>query len=320
MSRNIIIGTGSYLPEKIITNTDLEKMVDTNDQWIVDRTGIKQRHIAADNELTSDLAVNAAKNAISNAGISAGDIDLIIVATTTPDSTFPSTAVCVQGKLGIKTSTAFDVQAVCSGFIFAMTTADSLMKSGNFKKALVIGAETISRIVDWTDRSTCILFGDGAGAVILESKENEQTRGILSSCIYSDGNSSEILKTDGGTSFNQKSGFIKMEGQEVFKHAVKKLASSTVEALEKANIKNSEIDWVIPHQANQRILDAVIKKLKVSGDKLISTVSDHANTSAASIPLALDCAIRSGKIKEGDCISMQAIGGGLAWGSIILKY
>lgn len=318
MTKSVIIGTGSYLPEKIMTNADLEKIVDTNDSWIVERTGIKERHIAADNELTSDLATAAARAAIKDSNITADDIDLIIVATTTPDNTFPATAVNVQAKLGIKTSTAFDIQAVCSGFIFALTTADALIKTGDYKKALVIGAETITRIIDWEDRGTCILFGDGAGAVILEGK-NDSDRGILSSCLYSDSESKDILYTDGGVSQNQKSGLLRMEGQEVFKHAVKKLAEVTKEALEKADINSDDVNWVIPHQANQRILDATIKKLRVDSKKLISTVEYHANTSAASIPLALDIARKDGRIKEGDLVAIQAIGGGLTWGSAIIR-
>lgn len=319
MTINQITGTGSYLPKKILTNSDLEEMVETNDEWIVERTGIKNRHIAAEDEMTSDLAAKAAKNALKDAKIEAEDIDLIIVATTTPDNTFPATAVTVQSKLGINECAAFDVQAVCSGFIYALTTADALLKSENHKKALVIGAETMSRIVDWKDRGTCILFGDGAGAVVLEAKDSGE-RGILSSCIYSDGNTKDILYTDGGVSMNQKAGFIKMEGREVFKHAVKKLASVTTEALEKAGLDASQINWVVPHQANQRILDATIKKLGIDRTKLVSTVADHANTSAASIPLAMDVAKKDGKIKENDILAVQAIGGGLAWGSVVIRF
>lgn len=314
-----IIGTGSYLPEKVLTNFDLEKMVDTNDAWIVERTGIKERHIAADNELTSDLATKAAISALKHANIEATNVDLIILATTTPDNTFPATAVDVQSKLGIKTCAAFDVQAVCSGFVYALTTADALIKSGNYKTALVIGAETITRLLDWNDRGTCILFGDGAGAVILQAIEEEGT-GILSSQLYSDGNSKELLYTDGGASLNQRAGFIKMQGQEVFKHAVTKLAKVTEEALTKASLTKDDVNWVIPHQANQRILDATIRKLSIEPEKLISTVAKHANTSAASIPLALDEAVREGKIKTGDVLAVQAIGGGLTWGSVIIKF
>ncbi|MDX1949431.1 MAG: beta-ketoacyl-ACP synthase III [Rickettsiales bacterium] len=318
MVSSIIKSVGSYLPSKILTNFDLEKIVETNNDWIIERTGIVKRHIADESELTSDLAVNAANNALNKAGLNPSDIDLIIVATTTPDNTFPATAVTIQNKLGIKTATAFDVQAVCAGFIYALATADSLIKNLGFKRALVIGAETMSRIVDWQDRNTCILFGDGAGAVILEKSE-ETNKGILSCSIYTDGTSKDILFADGGVSQNQKSGVVKMEGREVFKHAVTKLSEVTLEALNKANIKAEEIDWVIPHQANQRILDGVIKKLNIPQEKLISCVADHANTSAASIPLALDFAFNNGKIKKGNLIAMQAIGGGLAWGSVIAR-
>lgn len=318
MTLSVIKSVGSYLPGKVLTNTDLEKLVETNSDWIVERTGIKERHISDETELTSDLAVNAANDALKKADLNPQDIDLIVLATTTPDNTFPATAVTIQQKLGIKKATAFDVQAVCAGFIYALATADSLIKNLGFKRALVIGAETISRIVDWQDRSTCILFGDGAGAVILEAQENTD-RGILACSIHTDGTTKDILYTDGGVSINQKAGFIKMEGKEVFKHAVTKLADVTLESLEKANIKPEQVNWVIPHQANQRILDGVIKKLGLDESKLISTVSKHANTSAASIPLALDCAIKEGKIKKGDIITMQAIGGGLAWGSVVVR-
>jgi 3-oxoacyl-[acyl-carrier-protein] synthase-3 len=319
MTNNIITATGSYLPEKILTNNDLSEMVETSDEWIVERTGIKQRHIAADNELTSDLCFKAAEDAINKSGINKDDIDLIIVATTTPDRTFPSTAVIVQEKLGIKNAAAFDVQAVCTGFIYALSVADSLLKNGGGKKALVIGGETMSRIVDWKDRSTCILFGDGAGAVILENK-GDQDSGILNFSLHSDNCTRDLLYTDGGVSLSGKSGYIHMEGKEVFKHAVSKLAACTLETLEKSKYSAEEVDWVVPHQANQRILDSTIKKLKIPADKLISSVADHANTSAASIPLALDSAVKQGKIKRGDLVSLQAIGGGLTWGSVLLKF
>lgn len=318
MISSVIKSVGSYLPSKMLTNFDLEKLVETNNDWIVERTGIKERHIADESELTSDLAVKAANDALNNGDLSPQDIDLIVLATTTPDNTFPATAVTVQQKLGIKHGTAFDVQAVCAGFIYALATADSLIKNLGFKRALVIGAETISRIVDWNDRNTCILFGDGAGAVILEAQENSD-KGILACSIHSDNSTKDILYTDGGVSTNQKSGFIKMEGKEVFKHAVTKLSDVTLESLEKAKIKPEEVNWLIPHQANQRILDGVAKRLNLSPERVISTVSKHANTSAASIPLALDAAYKEGKIKTGDILAMQAIGGGLAWGSVIVR-
>lgn len=318
MISSVLISSGSYLPEKILSNADLEKMVETSDEWITERTGIKERRIAASNELTSDLATNALNNALNKADLEAQDIDLIIVATTTPDLTFPATAVCVQEKLDIKNCAAFDVQAVCSGFIYALSVADGLLKSGNFKRAAVIGAETISRIIDWKDRNTCILFGDGAGAVILEARENTD-KGILAFTLNSDCGTKEILRTDSGVSLNQKAGFLTMEGKEVFKHAVTKLASCTTKSLEKAGIETKEVSWVIPHQANQRILDGTIKKLKVSPEKLISTVAKHGNTSAASIGLAIDSAFSEGKFKEGDILALQAIGGGLTWGSVIIR-
>ena len=318
MKKSVLVSTGSYLPEKTLTNFDLEKMVDTDNEWIIERTGIRERRIAATNELTSDLAVKALNNALNKAELSPEDIDLIIVATTTPDLTFPATAVCVQEKLGIKNCAAFDIQAVCSGFIYALSVADGLLKSGNFKRAAIIGAETISRIIDWKDRNTCILFGDGAGAVILEARENTD-KGILAFTLNSDCSTKEILRTSGGVSLNQKAGVLTMEGKEVFKHAVTKLASCTNESLEKAGIKAEDINWVIPHQANQRILDATIKKLGVAPEKLISTVAKHGNTSAASIGLAIDYSFAENKFKSGDILALQAIGGGLTWGSVIIK-
>ncbi len=319
MIRSVITGVGAFLPSKVLTNADLEKMVATNGEWIVERTGIIERRIAAEGELTSDLATKAAEKAIFRSGLKMADIDLIVVATTTPDNTFPSTAVMVQQKLGIKNCAAFDVQAVCTGFVYALSVADGLLKSGNFKNALVIGAETISRIIDWTDRGTCILFGDGAGAVVLSATENTD-RGILSFSLHSDNSTKEILYTDGGVSSTQKAGFLRMAGQEVFKHAVIKLAETTNESMEKANITAEQIDWIIPHQANQRILEATVKRLGLPMEKLISTVAYHGNTSAASIPLALDVAVQQGKIKQGDILAIQAIGGGLTWGSAIIRF
>ena len=315
-----IISTGSYLPEKTLTNDDLAKIVDTNNDWIIERTGIEERHIAAEGELTSDLAVKAAQKALLRAGLQPSDIDLIVVATTTPDNTFPSTAVTIQGKLGISKAAAFDVQAVCTGFIYALSTADSFLKAGQFKRALVIGAETISRILDWQDRGTCILFGDGAGCVILEAKEGAAASGVLSTHLYSDGKTKELLYTDGGVSSTGNSGKLRMQGKEVFKHAVTKLASCTLESLEKNNLTKNDITWLIPHQANIRILQATAERLEVPAEKLICTVNKHGNTSAASIPLALDVAFDEGKIKRGDIISMQAIGGGLTWGSALIKF
>lgn len=314
-----IIATGSYLPEKFLTNSDLEKIVDTNDEWIVERTGIKKRHIAEQDQLTSDIAVIAAKNAIEKSGLKPEEIEMIILATTTPDLTFPSTATTVQAKLGVKSGFAFDIQAVCSGFVYAISTADSFIKSGQVKNALVIGADILSRIVDWQDRNTCVLFGDGAGAVILQATEEENS-GILSFNLHSDGSLNDILKTDGGVSFNQKSGVILMSGREVFKHAVEKMSKSVLNALEKASLKVSDIDLLIPHQANARILSAVADRLNLEKDKVIVTVQDHANTSAASIPLALDFANSQNKIRKGDIIVLEALGGGLTWGSVVLKW
>ncbi len=319
MVKSVITGIGAYLPERVLTNHDLEKMVETNSEWIIERTGIIERRIAAEGEFTSDLATRAAEKAIFKAGLKVTDIDLIIVATTTPDNTFPSTAIMVQQKLGIKNCAAFDVQAVCTGFIYALSVADSLIKNGGYKNALIIGAETISRIIDWNDRGTCILFGDGAGAVILSARENTD-RGILSFSLHSDNSTKDLLYTDGGVSTTRSAGLLRMAGQEVFKHAVVKLAETTNESLAKANIKSEDVDWVIPHQANQRILDATIKRLGIPHEKLISTVSHHGNTSAASIPLALDIAAQEGKLKEGDILALQAIGGGLTWGSVIIRY
>lgn len=313
-----IIATGSYLPEKIVTNQDLAKTVDTSDEWIVERTGIKQRHIAAKDELTSDIAYKAALNALSSE-IKAEEIELIIVATTTPDLTFPATATTLQAKLGAKNAFAFDVQAVCSGFVYALAVADNFIKAGQVKTALVVGAETLSRIVDWSDRNTCVLFGDGAGAVILQATD-EENRGIISSKLNSDGSLNDILKTTGGPSFNQQSGIISMAGKEVFKHAVEKMVKSVNDALVRADLKPSDIDLLVPHQANLRILSSVATRLGLSEDKVIMTVQRHANTSAASIPLALDEANKAGKLKKGNLIVLEALGGGLTWGSIVLRW
>lgn len=309
-----IAGTGSYLPNKILTNAELESMVDTTDDWIVARTGIKERHIAADGEFTSDLAVNAAKNAIESAGIAATDIDLIIVATTTPDKIFPSVATMVQRKLGIAGCPAFDVQAVCSGFIYALTTADNFIKAGSSKCALVIGAETFSRITDYSDRGNCILWGDGAGAVILQAS-NEQ--GIISTHLHADGNYESMLHVPRNANGIDT---VVMEGNPVFKMAVNTLDQIVDETLAANNMQKSDIDWLVPHQANIRILQATAKKLDMSMDRVVVTVDKHGNTSAASIPLALDTAVRDGRIKRGDVILMEAFGGGFTWGSALVKY
>lgn len=319
MTNAKIISTGSYLPSKILTNFDLEKMVETSDEWITERTGIKQRHIADDNELTSDLAFKAAQNAITSANINKDDIELIVFATTTPDRTFPSSATILQNKLGISSKCfAFDVQAVCCGFIYALNIANNFIKTGQVKTALVIGAETISRIVDWTDRNTCVLFGDGAGAVILQA--TEENKGILNCKMHSDGQYGPLLDTSGGVSLNQKSGLIHMEGREIFKLAVNKMSDCVFENLQECGLTASDISLLVPHQANKRIIDGVGRKLGLPEEKVILTVHDHANTSAASVPLALDYALKNNKIKDNDIIVLEALGGGLTWGSIIIKW
>jgi len=317
-----IAGTGGYLPEKILTNADIEKMVDTNDQWIVERTGIRQRHIAADTQTTSDLAYEASLDAIKSAGISLQDIDLIIVATTTPDLVFPSTACLLQDKLGIHGCAAFDIQAVCTGFVYALATADKFIKSGTTKCALVVGAETLSRIIDWEDRGTCILFGDGAGAVILQASDEQ---GIMSTHLHADGKYKDLLAVNAGVSKNKRTfdegqAFLYMKGNEVFKTAVNTLGSIVDETLEFNNMRKSDIDWLVPHQANIRIINATAKKLKMSMDHVVTTVDTHGNTSAASIPLALNVAVKDGRIKRGETILLEAFGGGFTWGSVLIKY
>ncbi len=314
-----IIASGSYLPKKILTNFDLEKIVDTNNQWIIERTGIEQRHIAVDNELTSDIGYYAAQNALEKSGLNSRDIDMIVVATTTPDLTFPSTATTIQAKLGCKNAFAFDVQAVCCGFVYALSIANNFIKLGQVKNALVIGADILSRIVDWSDRNTCVLFGDGAGAVILQADERQKI-GIISSNLYSDGSLGDILKTSGGVASSKNSGFIQMEGKEVFRHAVEKMSNSVVSTLEKAGLTTKDINWLVPHQANLRILKSIAKKLDLSEEKIIITVAKHGNTSAASIPLALDLALEQNKIKSGDIVVFEALGGGLTWGTIVARW
>ena len=315
------MATGSYQKEKVLTNHDLEKIVDTTDQWIIERTGIKQRHIAADNQTACDLAEFAARKAIEAANIDPQSIDLIIVATTTPDKVFPSTACLLQQRLDIHGCPAFDVQAVCTGFIYALDIADKYIKTGASKRALVIGSETLSRIVDWTDRSTCVLFADGAGAVILEASE---TPGILSTHIHADGSFAELLKTNGGISDLNSGGLdsihIEMKGNEVFKVAVNTLGRIVDETLAANNMEKTDIDWLVPHQANIRIINATARKLKMSTDHVVTTVENHGNTSAASVPLALDTAIRDGRIKRGETILLEAFGGGFTWGSALLKF
>ena len=318
----MITGVGSYLPMNKCSNERLSKFVDTTDEWISKRSGIKYRHFVSDNENTSDMAFFAANKALEHAKISKNDIDLIILATTTPDNTFPSTATLVQKKLKIN-AVSFDVQAVCAGFVFAISVAKSMMIESNYKNCLVIGADAMSKLLDWQDRSTSVLFGDGAGAIILQKIENIKNTyddwGILSNIIHSDGQFYDLLKTNGGVSISQKTGFIEMEGKEVFKHAVDKLSSSLEEALKVSNKKIEELDWLVPHQANQRILLAVADRMKININKVISTVKDHGNTSAASIPLALENAIASNKILNGNLIGLHAIGGGLSWGASIIR-
>ncbi len=314
-----IISSGSYLPAKILTNFDLEKIVDTNNEWIIDRTGINQRHIAADGEMTSDIGYFAAKIAIEKAALNPEDIELIILATTTPDLTFPSTATTIQAKLGAKNAFAFDIQAVCAGFVYALNVANNFIKIGQVKNAVVIGADILSRIVDWKDRNTCVLFGDGAGAVVLSATEDKNC-GIIASKLYSDGNLNSILNTNGGVSSSKSSGVIQMQGKEVFKHAVEKMSKSVIDTVQSVGLEIKDIDWLIPHQANARILLSVAKKLNLSEEKVIMTVANHANTSAASIPLALDFALKNNKIKKGDIVVFEALGGGLTWGASVVRW
>lgn len=321
--RAVPIGAGHYLPTRVVTNDELAQTVDTSDEWIKTRTGIERRHFAADGEYTSDLAIKAAQDALDNAGISAADIDTIVLATSTPDQTFPSTATKVQAGLGMTSGFAFDVQAVCAGFAFALTTANSLIVAGQSKRALVIGAETFSRIMDWEDRTTCVLFGDGAGAIILEAQECEgtaQDRGVLACELSSDGKYNDLLYVDGGVSTTQTTGVLRMQGQEVFKHAVGKLAQAGETAMERAGVTSADVDWVVPHQANLRIIKSTAKKMGVSMDKVVLTVQDHGNTSAASIPLALSVAVKKGQIQKNDLLLAEAIGGGLAWGAVVFRW
>ena len=321
--RSVPVGIGHYLPQKVVTNADFAEMIDTSDEWITTRTGIKQRHFAADGELTSDLGFKAAQAALRNGGFEPDDMDAILVATSTPDQTFPSTATRIQAKLGMTRGFAFDLQAVCAGFIFGLANADALIRSGQAKRVLLIGAETFSRILDFEDRATAVLFGDGAGALILEAQDSSgqnSDRGILNSCLFSDGNYNDILFVDGGVSDTQQAGKLRMQGKEVFKHAVNKLTDASIQALDGAGIDSAQLDWVVPHQANIRIIHSVAQKLKVPMDRLVQTVAQHGNTSAASIPLALSLAHSQGKIKRNDLILSEAIGGGLAWGAVVMRW
>jgi len=323
MLRSVVLGCGSYLPARILSNDELARSVETTDEWIVQRTGIRERHIAAAGELTSDLAINAARAALANAHVEAGSIDLIVLATSTPDQTFPATAVSVQASLGITRGAAFDLQAVCSGFVYALSITDGMLKSGGFKRALVIGAETFSRILDWSDRTTCVLFGDGAGAVVLEAQASpgERTdRGILTSHLRSDGRYRAKLYVDGGPSSTQTVGHLRMEGREVFKHAVAMITDVIEDAFKATGYSAADIDWFVPHQANKRIIDGSAHKLGIAPDKVVITVDRHGNTSAASIPLALADALADRRIKRGHLILLEAMGGGFTWGSALLRW
>jgi 3-oxoacyl-[acyl-carrier-protein] synthase-3 len=320
--RSVVLGCGAYLPEKILSNSDLAAMVDTSDDWIVQRTGIHERHVAAPGELTSDLGIKAARAALTSAGLQPADIDLIVVATSTPDNTFPAAAVSVQAGLGIQHGAAFDLQAVCSGFVFALTTVDALLRTGAHKRALVIGAETFSRILDWTDRGTCVLFGDGAGAVVLEAqpKETAGDRGLLTAHLRSDGRYKSKLYVDGGPSSTQTVGHLRMEGRDVFRHAVGMITDVIEDAFAATGYSAKDIDWFVPHQANKRIIDSSAHKLGIAPEKVVITVGEHGNTSAASIPLALSTAVTDGRIKRGNLVLLEAMGGGFTWGSALLRW
>ena len=331
--RSEILGCGSYLPDCVLTNAELSRTVNTTDEWIYTRTGIRQRHIAADDELTSDLALKAVERALQHSGVDAEEVDLLILATTTPDQTFPATATRVQTKLGMTNGAGFDVQAVCSGFVYGLAIADNFIKAGQSKTIVVVGAETFSRILDWEDRSTCVLFGDGAGAVVLRALKGEggpvgqavetghnRGRGILSSHLHSDGSTNDLLYVDGGPSSTKTVGHVRMIGREVFRHAVTKLAAIVDEALDANGLAAEDIDWLVPHQANKRILDGTARKLRLPQERMVVTVERHANTSAASIPLALDEAVKDGRIKRGELVLMEAMGGGLTWGAILVRW
>jgi 3-oxoacyl-[acyl-carrier-protein] synthase-3 len=318
VKRSVVLGVGSALPARLVTNDELAERVDTTDQWIVERTGIRARHIAGDGETTATLATDAAKRALEHAGVAAADIGLIVLATATPDQTFPSSATKVQAALGIDDCVAFDVHAVCTGFLYALAVADSMLRSGTADKALVIGAETFSRILDWDDRATCVLFGDGAGALVLSAEDSE--RGILATRLHADGRHNDLLFVDGGPSTTGTVGKLRMKGREVFRHAVVNLAEVMNEVLDAAGLTAAEVDWVVPHQANARILDATAKKLGLPPEKVVVTVDRHANTSAASVPLAFDAAVKDGRIKRGDLIVLEAMGGGFTWGAAALRY
>ncbi|MEA2924303.1 MAG: 3-oxoacyl-[acyl-carrier-protein] synthase [Alphaproteobacteria bacterium] len=323
MLRSVVLGCGSYLPRRVLPNSELSRMVDTTDEWITQRTGIRERHIAAEGENTSDLAIAAAREALDAAGVDAQSIDLIVLATSTPDNTFPAAAVSVQAGLGITRGAAFDLQAVCSGFVFGLATADGLLKTGAFKRALVIGAETFSRILDWNDRTTCVLFGDGAGAVVLDAQQmpgTREDRGILTSHLRSDGRHKTKLYVDGGPSSTQTVGYLRMEGRAVFKHAVAMITDVIEQAFKTTGYTADDVDWFVPHQANKRIIDDSARKLGIAPEKVVITVDKHGNTSAASIPLALTAAVADGRIKRGDLVMLEAMGGGFTWGSTLLRW
>ncbi len=321
--RSVVLGCGSYLPQRTLTNAELASRLDTSDEWIVQRTGIRERHIAADDEFTSHLAIKAANAALADAGVDAQAIDLIVLATSTPDNTFPATAVAVQNALGITHGAAFDLQAVCSGFVFALATADNFLRAGAFKRALVIGAETFSRILDWNDRGTCVLFGDGAGAIVLEAQEQagaSSDRGVLTTHLRSDGRHKSKLYVDGGPGSTKTVGHLRMEGREVFKHAVGMITDVIVDAFNATGLTADDITWFIPHQANKRIIDASAHKLHIAPQKVVLTVDRHGNTSAASIPLALNVAVKDGRVKKGDLVLFEAMGGGFTWGSALVRW
>jgi 3-oxoacyl-[acyl-carrier-protein] synthase III len=321
--RSVVLGCGSYLPSRVLTNAELSRMVDTSDEWIMQRTGIRERHIAAEGETTSDMALAAARAALTAAGVPAESIDLIVLATSTPDNTFPATAVSVQAGLGITHGAAFDLQAVCSGFVFGLATIDGLLRTGPFNRALVIGSETFSRILDWNDRTTCVLFGDGAGAVVLEAQREAGTRedrGILTAHLRSDGRYKSKLYVDGGPSSTQTVGHLRMEGRAVFKHAVAMITDVIEDAFKATGYSANDVDWFVPHQANKRIIDDTAKKLGIAPEKVVTTVDKHGNTSAASIPLALTVAVTDGRIKRGDLVMLEAMGGGFTWGAVLLRW
>ena len=321
--RSVVLGCGSYLPQRVVTNAELASRIETSDDWIVQRTGIRERHVAAEGEFTSHLAINAARAALAAADVDPQSIDMIVLGTSTPDNTFPATAVAVQDGLGIHHGAAFDLQAVCSGFVYALATADNFLRSGSFKRALVIGAETFSRILDWNDRTTCVLFGDGAGALVLDAQRQDGTsadRGVLTTHLRSDGRHKAKLYVDGGPSSTQTVGHLRMEGREVFKHAVGMITDVIVDAFEATGLSAETIDWFVPHQANKRIIDASAHKLHIAPEKVVLTVDRHGNTSAASIPLALDVAVKDGRIKKGDVVLLEAMGGGFTWGSALVRW